>query len=553
MLSSIQQKITYAKNRLRELKAKFSQVKITNKLTAKRIIELHGYGQRDFRNLLIVNQSFAGADLSGSNFTDTEFRGCDFKSSVLRRCKFDKSIFRFNVWQIGNISINGIEDKDSAPVSFIEIVFDSVFLLTRGTAVSIIFTVLILSIILDSIQHEDLIGGASVLALKLSILSFLILYLRIFLIENKKILAKSFCSSFKEADLHASSFLKANIRNCDFSYSNLNYSTFKGALIQNSRFEGCSLDHTNFLSAHINKNCEFSIELDLIHLCVTRNAEKMNFRGRKMNNMRLDDVSFRGADLTEADLSNCNLRFGDFSGAKMDKCSLARSDLTRARFENASLIDSDLGASKFINASLRNTLLPGAKALGSLFRKSDLTGACIANWQINSETRFKNILCEYIYLDYYHKGDKSCLSKRIPENVPFKENEFELIMNQYFDLLESVFRQSQSSYLAQENSGLGPNQSASLSEVVKLRRTRPTGIDPITFDRLQLYQAVLRLPDAQFFMLQEMLEIPYENRVRLSANVSERTATLFEWVVSPIGCGTESLKQYLSQIIRDLH
>ncbi|NJL54720.1 pentapeptide repeat-containing protein [bacterium] len=254
--------------------------------------------------------------------------------------------------------------------------------------------------------------------------------------------------------------------------------------------------------------------------------------------------------MTGANLSNCNLRFGRFSGTKMVGCSLSRSDLTKANLVNSSLIDSELIESKFTRASLKNALLPGAKALGTIFRRTDLTGACIANWQINSETSFQDLICEHIYLDYFYKKNQPTRAKRIPSEASFQENDFENIMNQYFNLAEMIFRPN---ILNQSDSGVEHSKKTfSESEATDFYGAIPTGLDPETLSRLELNQTISRLAYPQFSQLEMMIKVPFENRTGSSENGGERAANLLAWAESPLGCGLEKVRECLALIKKTL-
>jgi hypothetical protein len=122
-------------------------------------------------------------------------------------------------------------------------------------------------------------------------------------------------------------------------------------------------------------------------------------------------------------------------------------------------------------------------------------------------------------------------------------------MSQYFNLAEIVFRKN---FPGQVNSGVDDPERSSLSnKIIDLHGAIPTGIDPGTFSRLQLSQAISRLPYAQFSRLEMTLEVPLENRAGSSANGGERSAKLFEWAESPIGCGIEKIKSCLAYIMKN--
>jgi uncharacterized protein YjbI with pentapeptide repeats len=92
--------------------------------------------------------------------------------------------------------------------------------------------------------------------------------------------------------------------------------------------------------------------------------------------------------LDNADLKNTNLKGVNLSGV-----SLIQADLEGCNLENADLRNANLS-----RANLKGANLIAAQFLGSTLAHADLTGACIQDWNINSNTKLLNIKCNYIYL-----------------------------------------------------------------------------------------------------------------------------------------------------------
>ena len=86
-------------------------------------------------------------------------------------------------------------------------------------------------------------------------------------------------------------------------------------------------------------------------------------------------------------------------------------------------------------------MLAGVKALGTKFRRVNFTGACIANWQINSDTQFRDISCNYIYLDFVYRNGQGLPRRKAPETGIFESFEFEFVLNQYFNVIGIMFQE----------------------------------------------------------------------------------------------------------------
>lgn len=112
----------------------------------------------------------------------------------------------------------------------------------------------------------------------------------------------------------------------------------------------------------------------------------------------------------------------------MQNLHLRRVDLTAASLTAANLNGADLSHAILINADLANT-----QALRTNFSEATLTGACIENWGINSETKFTNVRCDYIYLE---SGQR----ERKPASGIFQPGDFEKLVHQFTKTLDFLFR-----------------------------------------------------------------------------------------------------------------
>ncbi|MBD2297403.1 pentapeptide repeat-containing protein [Nostoc sp. FACHB-190] len=75
-------------------------------------------------------------------------------------------------------------------------------------------------------------------------------------------------------------------------------------------------------------------------------------------------------------------------------------------------------------ADLRNANLSYLEAIGTDFSNADLTGACIANWNIDSSTNLNYVKCDYIYYQFNYETGKFDQRRPIDINSIFAPNEF---------------------------------------------------------------------------------------------------------------------------------
>ena len=98
--------------------------------------------------------------------------------------------------------------------------------------------------------------------------------------------------------------------------------------------------------------------------------------------------TMKGINLSEADLRGVDLK-----GA----------DLWNANLKGANLHAADLRGANLWGADLSHT-----QALLANFSGSILTGVCILNWEINSDTNFNHVLCKYVYLKANQQNRHPC-------------------------------------------------------------------------------------------------------------------------------------------------
>jgi uncharacterized protein YjbI with pentapeptide repeats len=168
----------------------------------------------------------------------------------------------------------------------------------------------------------------------------------------------------------------------------------------------------------------------------------------------LGGTSFQGCDLTDICFDYSDLPFTDFRNTKIIRTSFEKvTGLELARLQGTILEDDtvrnllinkegeaqDFTGLNFDGASLQRANLRGAnlsqiQALDADFSGAILTDACLEGWNINQNTRFKGVKCEWIYL-------KNNQQERKPDSGKFKEGEFEQWLTELENTIDLIFHQ----------------------------------------------------------------------------------------------------------------
>lgn len=185
-------------------------------------------------------------------------------------------------------------------------------------------------------------------------------------------------------------------------------------------------------------------------------------------------TSFRYADLSGADLSEAVLIDADLRGANID-CTLFQStkgldrallsgtilldedvrsllteedyldrsfrgkDLRGANLSNRDLQGIDLNETDLIgacveNSDLSNSNLARVRAFRASFKGSVLTGACVENIGVDTQTDLDGIVCSHIYLE---EGEKE--RRPIEETAYFEERDFTNMFQKALNTVDLIF------------------------------------------------------------------------------------------------------------------
>ncbi|MEM8809927.1 MAG: pentapeptide repeat-containing protein, partial [Cyanobacteria bacterium P01_G01_bin.38] len=183
----------------------------------------------------------------------------------------------------------------------------------------------------------------------------------------------------------------ANLMTSDFTDSILAGGTLKGANLSNAVLKGTNLSHANLQGADLSN---------------------VNLLQTNLENVELQEASLREACFRKMDLRGINLSGADLSGADLCEADLSGVDLS--------------------GANLSGTNLIAIQGLGANFKRAIFTGACIEDWNINSATNLKGVVCDYVYLQRNHQ-------ERRPHGGSFQPGEFTQRFQQFLETVDLFF------------------------------------------------------------------------------------------------------------------
>ena len=417
----------------------------------------------DFSNKDLRNRSFKGRDLASADFRKADIRGCDFRNANLEGADFSgvtagqsgKQIL-IVVDDVGVLAVMGTVFTAGIVVS----VYTGMFMgLIAGTsegevlvAIASAFTSIVGTFVVE-IKVPSLVRFAVAIAVVIAVAIVIAnkyasankyknasanknVSVRAFIIEAFLLTGrKETISASAGASVFASGFASV-VASAEFGKGNISrgvaYSlivifslfltdiflmqaieeirsmtgtSFKGATLAKSKFMGAILKNCDFTNARIHQTdwthshftrCKLSGNLDnqsVRELCISRIGANENFSSSNLSGLNLIGVNLRAAILAGANLNSTNL--------------------TQADLENANLVN--------------------VQAIQTDFTKANLSGACIENWAITSETIFTDAICSHIYLD----SDKT---ERKPASGSFEQGDFEKLVIQFTKTLDFLFR-----------------------------------------------------------------------------------------------------------------
>jgi uncharacterized protein YjbI with pentapeptide repeats len=447
------------------------------------------------------NWSFRGANCEGWDFSGRDIRGCDFRNAKLKGANFRGVIAGRSQRQIlatvaGSIAgagtgvITGLIVGAGAGASTGALVGVLVAGAVAGAVAVLIGAVAVLGTVLGASAGTvaiAVIGSVTVLvAGSVTVLGVVFGAVAVYVFESGNILggivglilaigclliafysAREAIREIKAAT--GTDFASADLQGVDFSHAKLNNCNFAGVNTQYVNWSHATGNHTSILKdTHI-------------QLMTSRQGNSAMY--------------------SKMDLNHCHL-----AGVELIKANLSGSDLTRSNFQHADL--------SFAN-------LTNIKAGGTDFRHATLTGSCIQNWTINSETQFDGLTCDFIYLT----PDRDPQHRR-PLSGSFESGDFEKLLDHFADTLDFMLRRGTDPIAFNQalNQFKQDNPEAQIKSInaldpdrVLVQATVPEGTDKVkAYEDFQDNQAKLQAANERIRYLEGRDEANQENRELIS-------------------------------------
>ncbi len=220
----------------------------------------------------------------------------------------------------------------------------------------------------------------------------------------------------------------ADLSHADLSYADLIDANLRLANLSNANLSNANLSYANLRRADL-------LDADL------RGAD---LSSADLGGANLSSANLSNAYLSSADLGGANLSSANLSSANLSNAYLRGADLSSANLSNAYLRGADLRGADLSSADLGRTILYESKVIATNFYNVTLTGACIKDWSINSETKLDKLLCEYVYLsgEYDEEEDRINPEERRPIEGNFLPGEFASLYKKIIENTDLILRKT---------------------------------------------------------------------------------------------------------------
>ena len=223
------------------------------------------------------------------------------------------------------------------------------------------------------------------------------------------------------AVLNGAIMMEANLSGAILTNAVLSDAVLRRADLIGADLAGANLSGANLIGAKLNGADLIGADFSRAYLMT------VSFADAVLSEADLSSAHLSSADLVRANLSNAILNEADLSGVNLSEADLKGADLTNADLKGANLNDADLKG-----ANLKGANLCVTQALNTNFHRAVFTGACIEDWQINSDTNLDSAICDYVYL-------QSGQEERSPSNGNFAPGDFTKRFQKALDKVDLFF------------------------------------------------------------------------------------------------------------------
>ena len=214
---------------------------------------------------------------------------------------------------------------------------------------------------------------------------------------------------------------EANLGKANLSQANLSQANLWKADLHEADLRATNLQQADIGDAHL-----FKAYLR------GANLQGANLRRAYLFHANLFGADLSGANLSQASLVGTNLFDANLSRSDLSSTHLSRAYLNRANLSKASLNSAHLNEANLSEANLSGARLSRCQALATNFTQAILTGACLDSWEIDSNTNFTRVTCDYVYLQRNRR-------QRCPHSGCFDPGEFAQRFQPSSDTFDLVF------------------------------------------------------------------------------------------------------------------
>ncbi|MGJ3252156.1 MAG: pentapeptide repeat-containing protein, partial [Elainellaceae cyanobacterium] len=351
-------------------------------------------------------------------------------------------------------------------------------------------------------------------------------------------------SNLRYSDLNAANLSYSNLRYSDLSaanlsysnlsYSNLRYSDLSATNLSAAILSGAILSNANLRGAEINEGTQIDEKWRLVINILNQGGEGKNLTIQNFSDVNFSGANFTGAKLEYVNLKEANLSRCILSEIDLSKVELQGADLSNAILRKVNLSSADLSSTQLARADLTDANLARTQNFGTNFQGAVLTGACIADWNINSTTILDDVVCEYVYLQ-----DNQQDRRPHNPNKTFALGEFTKRFQQVLETVDlffddgidwkaflATFQDLQAQYGNENLDIQGVERRSASSFEVRLAVTEELDKVAVEREAYQTYEINLRLLEAQHRAELQAKDKEIESYRRESANMREITRFL---------------------------
>ena len=452
-------------------------------MKASEVLKRYAAGESNFQRRNLRGQSFKGKDLSGADFSEADIRSANFTGANLRQANFTGaeaglgrkwriilsiSSFLLSFFSgllatfggIGNAAILGNEFREEFGIGVgltgIAIFVILIFLLALKSKKIITYLVIslislfivIVLLIMTTVMIGKVAGNSPEIAKFFQAYAFVIiatmivvvlgvgthsLSLAVVNVEDRKPIEPwgGFILSFMASSYIGIEILDANV-------------TFSNKILDYLDLFGFATIYVLCLAILAGLVYGYSLKRIGQYILINQFAIVLAaMRGTNFGSADLTDANFSSARLKSTDMREANLTRVRWYGAKMlDRVRPGDTYLKNAQvrqwligkgteknFDGEKLQGINLQGANLTDASFIGTDLGEANLIGAT-----LTGACIQDWNINSQTKLDDVICDYVYL-------KEGQQERLPHdlNRTFKPGEFTKYIEKALNTVDLIF------------------------------------------------------------------------------------------------------------------